>query len=396
MLNWLTQVATLTVFNLRTLPDRLGSSLTAAVGIAGVVAVLVGVLSIGQGFRRTMVAAGSPDTAIVLRAGADTELTSIVSRDDARLLETLAGVARGTAGALVSPELFVVINLPKRSTGTDANVPMRGVEPPALEVHRKVRVVAGRTFAWGNNEVIVGRAASEQFQGLALGNELELGANRWQVVGIFEADGGLPESEIWTDAAVLQPAYQRGNSFQSVKVQLASAGSFTEFADAVNTDPRLNLKVVREQEYYAGQTRTIEMLVTGLGLLIAGLMGLGAILGALNTMYTAVAARGREIATLRALGFGRSPVVLSVLAESLLLAAAGGTVGALLAWAAFDGYRTATLNWQSFSQVAFAFEVSAPLLVQGVVYALALGLLGGLLPAVRAARIPVAVALREP
>jgi putative ABC transport system permease protein len=295
----------------------------------------------------------------------------------------------------VSPELFVVVNLPKRSTGTDANVPMRGVEIPAFLVRDEVKIVEGRPFAWGRNEVIVGRGARLEFSGLDLGAELQFGQNRWSVVGIFESGGGLEESEIWADAAVLAPAYQRGSSYQSAIVKLASAGSFQQFKDALTSDPRLNVKVIRETEFYEGQSRLLVLIITGLGSIIAGLMGIGAIFGALNTMYTAVAARTREIATLKALGFGSFPVVVSVIAESLLLAAIGGIAGALIAWAAFDGYRAATLNWQSFSQVTFAFAVSGPLLVQGVVYALLIGLVGGLFPAIRAARLPVALALRS-
>jgi putative ABC transport system permease protein len=258
-----------------------------------------------------------------------------------------------------------------------------------------VKIVDGRMFEWGKNEVIVGRGALTEFAGLERGKTIRIGRADWSVVGVFESNGGLEESEIWTDAAVLQPAYHRGSSYQAALVRLASAGSYDEFKDALTTDPRLNVKVQRISEYYAEQSRMLQLLVTGLGTLVAGLMGLGALFGALNTMYTAVAARGREIATLKALGFRTSPVVISIIAESMLLAAIGGTVGALLAWAAFDGYRAATLNWQSFSQVTFAFDVNPRLLVEGVVCALLIGLLGGLFPAIRAARLPVSVALRE-
>jgi len=376
-------------------PQRLGSVTASLVGMAGVVGVLIGVLSIDQGFRRTLATTGAPDVAFVLRGGSDGEMTSILARDDVQLIADAPGIARGAAGALVSPELFVVISLPKRTTGTDANVPMRGVTPPALGVNDKVKMVAGRMFAWGRNEVIVGRAAQGQFRGLDVGSTLQVGQNVWQVVGVFTAEGTLPESEIWADAAVLQPAYRRGTTYQSVKVKLASAGSFAAFKDALTSNPQLDVKVQRETEFFAGQSEALTGLVTSLGWILGGLMGLGAILGALNTMYTAVAARTREIGTLRALGFSGSPVVVSVILESLVVAAVGGTVGALLARLAFDGYQTATMNWKSFSQVAFAFRVTPPLLVLGIVYALVLGAIGGLLPAIRAARLPVANALRE-
>jgi len=395
MLRWLSQITTLTAFNLKTVPQRLGSVTASLVGMAGVVGVLIGVLSIDQGFRRTLATTGAPDVAFVLRGGSDGEMTSILARDDVQLIADAPGIARGAAGALVSPELFVVISLPKRTTGTDANVPMRGVTPPALGVNDKVKMVAGRMFAWGRNEVIVGRAAQGQFRGLDVGSTLQVGQNVWQVVGVFTAEGTLPESEIWADAAVLQPAYRRGTTYQSVKVKLASAGSFAAFKDALTSNPQLDVKVQRETEFFAGQSEALTGLVTSLGWILGGLMGLGAILGALNTMYTAVAARTREIGTLRALGFSGSPVVVSVILESLVVAAVGGTVGALLARLAFDGYQTATMNWKSFSQVAFAFRVTPPLLVLGIVYALILGAIGGLLPAIRAARLPVANALRE-
>jgi putative ABC transport system permease protein len=394
-MRWLSQVGALLNFNLKSLPQRKGAALAAVFGIAGVVAVLVGVLSIAQGFKRTMTVAGSADTAIVLRSGADSEMTSVLGRDEARIIGDAPGVARGADGKpLVSAELFVIVNLPKRSTGTDANVPLRGVEPAAFGVRDEVKVTSGRMFEWGRNEVIVGRGALAEFAGLDVGSRLKFGQNEWMVVGLFDAGGGLSESEIWSDGAVLAPAYRRGATYQSLLVKLASAGNFQRFKDTLTADPRLNVKVQRETEYYAEQSRMIILLITGLGGIISTLMAVGAVFGALNTMYTAVASRAREIATLGALGFGASPVVLSILIESMLLAVAGGAIGAGLAWAAFDGYRAATLNWQSFSQVTFAFDVSAPLLLNGIAYALAIGFIGGLFPAIRAARLPVAVALR--
>jgi putative ABC transport system permease protein len=393
--NWFAQIGALVAFNLRTLPKRKGSALAAVFGIAGVVAVLVGVLSIAQGFRRAMTVTGSPDTAMVMRSGADSEMTSILSRDEARIVSDAPAVAKRNGKALVSPELFVIVNLPKRSTGTDANVPMRGVEAPAFGVRPEITVVEGRPFAWGRNEVIVGRGAHAEFSGVDIGSELKFGQNRWKVVGLFEAGGGIAESEIWADAGVLAPAYRRGPTYQTLMVKLASAGSYQQFKDALTADPRLNVKIMRETEYYAEQSRMIILLITGLGGIISALMAIGAVFGALNTMYTAVAARSREIATLEALGFSGSPVMISVLIESLLLAAAGGVIGALLAWAAFDGYRAATLNWQSFSQVTFAFDVNPALLANGIFYALVIGFLGGLFPAIRAARLPVAMALRQ-
>lgn len=394
MSNWLAQVAALIEFNLRSLPRRRGSAFAAMVGIAGVVAVLVGVLSIGQGFKKTMESTGAPDTAIVMRSGADSEMMSILGIDEANIVAGAPGIARAHDRVLVSRELFVVVNLPKKSTHTDANVPLRGVQPQAFDVHNEIRISKGRMFQWGRNEVIAGRGAYDEFVGLDVGSELHFGQSIWTVVGLFEAGGGLPESEIWADASVVGPAYHRGPSYQALKVKLASAGSYQQFKDALTSDPRLSVKVQRETEYYAAQSRMIVLLVTGLGSIISGLMAIGAVFGALNTMYTAVAARAREIATLEALGFGSSPVVISIVFESLLLALIGGILGALLAWLAFDGYRAATLNWQTFSQVTFAFDVNPPLLVSGVLYALLIGFIGGLFPAIRAARLPLATALR--
>jgi putative ABC transport system permease protein len=332
---------------------------------------------------------------LILRSGADTEMMSGLSRDQTRIIADAEGVARGDDGAVASAELFVIINLPKRSTGTDANVPLRGVEPMAFGVRSEVEIVEGRRFEWGKNEVIVGVGAVREFAGLDLGGTIPVGRENWEIVGIFEAGGGIAESEIWTDAGVLQPAYRRGNSFQAVYAKLETPDAFQGFKDRLTTDPRLSVKVVRQDEYYAAQSEAITTLVTVLGAIIAGMMGVGAILGAINTMYSAVSARTREIATLRALGFANGAVVISVLAEALVLALVGGAIGAGLAYLAFDGFRTATMNFQSFSQVAFSFDVTPRLLVLAIAYAAIIGLFGGLLPAIRAARLPIASALRE-
>lgn len=395
MLNWLLQVFAATRFSLGSIPQRKGSSVAALFGIAGVVAVMVGVLSIAQGVMKTMQSSAGGQNAIVLRSGSDTEMMSGLGGDDVRIISEAPGVLRDSSGAVASPELFVVINLPMRTTGTDANVPLRGVQAPAARVRRDFRITQGRMFEWGLNEVIVGSGAREQFNGLEVGSSIEVGRSRWPVVGVFEAAGGVAESEIWVDASVLQSAYRRGNSYQSVYVTLDSADAFTDFKDALTSDPRLNVKAMREADYYAAQSERIYNLITGLGTLIAVIMGLGAVFGALNTMYTAISARTREIATLRALGFRAGPVVISVLSESMLLALIGGAIGAGLAWLAFDGFRTATLNWSSFSAITFSFDVNLRLLTQGIVFAMAIGFVGGLFPAVRAARQPVAEALRE-
>jgi putative ABC transport system permease protein len=394
-INWLSQVGSITKFGLLSLPQRRGAVTTTIVGIAGVVAVLVGVLSIAAGFRRAMTISASPDGAVVLRSGANSEMVSGLGRDETRLIADAPGVARGDQGALASAELFVIIDLPKRSTGTDANVPLRGVEPAALRVRDNLKIEQGRMFEWGKDEVIVGRGAAQEFAGLNVGSTIKVGRYDWPVVGIFAANGAAAESEIWTDAKVLQAAYNRGDSFQSVSVRLNSPGAFQEFKDSLTSNPQLNVKVVRQSEYYAEQSETLTLLITTLGFLIAFLMAIGAVFGALNTMYGAVAARTREIATLRALGFGRSAVVVSLLLESLFLALLGGILGGTLAYVAFNNFHTSTMNFQSFSQITFAFRVTPQLLVRGVVWATVIGLIGGLLPAIRAARLPIAAALRE-
>jgi putative ABC transport system permease protein len=395
MLNWLSQIVSVTLFNLRTIPERKGAAIAASVGIAGVVAVLVGVLSIAAGFRAAMSVSGASDVAIVLRSSADTEMTSGLARDETRLIADAPGVVRNAEGPLTSAELFVIINLPKRSTGTDANVPFRGVSKATFGVRDDVKIIEGRRFELGKNEIIVGAGAARAFAGLNVGEKLRLGQNEWQVVGVFTGGGGAAESEMWTDAAVLQPAYHRGDSFQSVYAKLNSAQAFQQFKDALTGDPRLKVKVERQADFLAEQSSMLTTFIEKFGVFIAGMMALGALFGALNTMYSAVATRTREIATLRALGFGASPVILSVMLESLALALVGGCVGAAVAYFAFDGFKAATINWQTFSQIAFAFAVTPQLLVSAILWAVTIGLVGGMFPAIRAVRMPIAAALRE-
>ena len=394
-MNWLSQIIAVTGVTLRSIPQRLGSATVAVIGIAGVVIVFTAVLSIAEGFRAAMMGTGDPQTVIVLRAGSDTEMTSGFSGEHVKLISEAPGIEQGPNGPHASPELFVIVGHPLKRSGTDANVPLRGVSTGALQVRPGLKIAEGRMFQPGTNEIIVGRAASQQFAGLSVGTSVRWGEGSWQVVGIFDAGGSVAESEIWSDAKVLQPAYRRGNSYQSVYLRLESPDSLQKLKDALTIDPRLNVTVIREPDYYQQQSRVLQSIIRTIGFAIAALMGLGAVFGAVNTMYSAVASRTREIATLRALGFGRSPVVVSVLIESLVLSLVGGAIGGLLAWAAFDGYQTATMNWQSFSQVAFAFAVTPALLMRGLIYAAIMGLVGGLLPAIRAARLPVVTALRE-
>ena len=388
------QIATVTAMNLRNLPSRASTAAVAMIGIAGVVAVLLGVLSIREGFRKTLVTTGSPDVALVLRAGSNSEMSSIIFKDSIGVIEQAPGVAQDASGKLVSPEAYVVVDVPKRTTNTTANVPLRGVNADAVRVHGKVHIVEGRMFTPGLNELIVGRGAAGQFTGLSVGSSVKWGRTTWNVVGLFEAGGGLPESEIWADGRAVQDAYNR-TSFQTVRVNLESPDAFQAFKDALTSDPRLEVSVERESDFYAAQSKYLTNFVQIFGGVLGVLMGLGAVFGAILTMYSAVAARTREIATLRALGFGALPIVVSVLAEALLLGLIGGVVGGVIALLWFNGMQTTTLNWQSFSQVTFAFAITPALLVTGVTYALLLGLVGGMLPSVRAARLPITQALRE-
>lgn len=391
----LRQIVVVALLNLRSVGQRVGSSGVAVFGFAGVVMVLVAVLSIAEGFRSVMGGAGRDDVVLVLRGGSDTEMTSGLARESTTIIKEAPGILKAGGRPVASAELFVIVDLPYRATGTDANVPLRGVERESFEVREGFRIVEGRAFEPGRNELIAGRAAAGQFAGLDVGTRIRKGEVEWQVVGIFETGGSIYESELWADARVLQPAYRRGDTFQSVYARLESPEALQGFKDALTADPRLEVDVQTEEQYLAEQSRVLRTLVRYLGWGIAFLMAVGATFGALNTMYTAVAARRREIATLRALGFQSLPVVLSVMLESLALALVGGILGGGLAWLGVHGYETATINWQTFSQVAFSLKVSPGLLAAGMLYALIMGFLGGIFPAIRAARLPVAVALRR-
>jgi len=380
--------------NLRTIPARLGSSGVAIVGIAGVVVVFVSVLSIAAGFSAAMRGSGSPDRALVLRSGADSELTSGIDSIGVDTVKLAPGIRYVDGFPLASAELYVIIDVPKKSAPTtSANVPMRGIEPAGMTVRDEVRIVDGRMFTFGTNEVIVGRGAALQFAGLTVGSELRQGTNVWNVVGVFADNGSVSESEIWSDAIVLQGAYNRGASYQSTRVRLESAAALQTFKDALTSDPRVNVRVFTEREYYAQQARSLVALVTILGRAIAILMGIAAIFGALNTMYSAVSERSREIAVLRALGFGGGAIVLSFFVESLLIALVGGLVGCI-AVLPVNGLTTGTINWQTFSHLAFAFRITPDLLALGMLFALVMGAVGGLPPAIRAARANVAHTLR--
>jgi putative ABC transport system permease protein len=315
--------------------------------------------------------------------------------DQVKIVEDLAGVARGPSGPLVSPEVVVIAAFPLRTTGTDANVQVRGVSPRVLDVRSSVKITSGRFFNPGLAELVVGRNAASSYAGFDVGNRLKFGGGTWEVVGIFDAGGSAFDSEAWCDANVLNQTYQRPqNIFQSMTVRLESPAAFATLKDGITTDPRLTLSVDGEQSYYGKQSASMTRLITILGSLVAFVMAIGAVFGALNTMYSAVAERKREIATMRALGFGGGSVVFSFVLESLLIALLGGVLGCIIVLP-INGLTTGTMNWQTFSHIAFAFRITPALLVSGIIFALAMGLVGGVPPAIRAARRPVATTLRE-
>ena len=374
------------------LPQRWGASMVIVVGIAGVVAVLTAMLAMGEGFKATLSKTGGEDSAIVLRAGSQAETNSVITRDQVPLVSALPGIARGADGKpLASPELSQVVNLPSMADGTDANVQFRGVGPAGWALRPQLKIVQGRKFGGGLREIVVGSGARKQFRGLDVGKQLKLANQTWTVVGVFES-GDSHDSELWADAEVLGPAYQR-SAYQSMTVKLEGKDGFKRLKAALAADPRLKLDIETTRDYYSKQSEQLNRLIRILGIVIGSIMAVGAVFGALNTMYAAVAGRAREIATMRALGFRGLPVVAAVMLETMLLALLGGLLGAGLAWLVFNGYTVSTLG-QNFSQVVFQFRVSPELLWTGLKWALGIGLVGGLFPALRAARLPVTEALR--
>ena len=390
------QIARITLVSLRSIPERWSASLVVVIGIAGVVGVLVSVLAMAEGFGHTLSSAGRPGRVIMLRAGSDAEMSSGVDRDQATLLAALPAVARDAGGRpLASAELVVMVDVPRKGETHFNNVPFRGVQPTAFAIRDELAIVEGRAFRRGVREVIVGRKAAQQFAGLDVGARIGFRDSDWTVVGTFTTGGDVHESEIWADAEVAISAFRR-TGYQSVTATLADSSErgLAALDAMIKRDPRLSISVFREPAYYARQAGVLSRLITVLGYTVGAFMAIGATFGALNCMYSAIASRQVEIATLRAIGFGGAPVVVSVLIEALLLALIGGVVGAALAYVYCDGASLSTLNFNTFSQVAFDFRVTPALLVRGLVWALLIGVAGGLLPAIRAARLPVTIALR--
>ncbi len=381
-------------YNLRSVTARWTSAVVAVLGIAGTVGVFVAMLSLARGFKATMTASGSAGNALVRRAGSITEIDGSVDLDQVRVIQDAPGVARGKDGPLVSAEVVVPASFPLKSSGTDALVQVRGVSPKALQIRVSVKVVAGRFFRAGLNELVVGKNAANSYAGFALGNTVRFAGGTWTAVGVFDAGGSAFDSEVWCDANVLNQVYQRPqNIFQSITIHLTSPDAFGRFKDALTSDPRLTVRVDREVDYYENQSRNLTTLIVVLGSIVAVVMGIGAVFGALNTMYSAVAERSREIATLRALGFGELSVVVSFVVEALIIALVGGVLGSV-AVLPLNRYTVAALNFQTFSHLDFAFRVTPDLMLGGIVFALVMGVAGGVPPAVRAARSPIAAALR--
>jgi putative ABC transport system permease protein len=389
----LIQVAAVTRINLKSILQRLWLSLSTVFAVALVVMVLLAFLAMANGFQQTVTSSGAADVAIVLRAGSQSEINSTVSREQVQLLHEGPGIAkRADGGPLISAELYLVVDGIKRSSQTKANLPIRGIGKEGPVLRRGITLVEGRMFSSGSNEIVVGKGLAREFQGLGLGDNITLATSRWTVVGVFEAEGSVFESEIWADLSVVQSLFRRDNTFQTVRIRLIEPEALEEFKRYVDNDPRLKLDVKSEADYFADQASRTTDLIQKLGWPLAIAMAFGALAGALNTMYSSVAARATEIATLRAIGFGGFAAFVGTLIEALMLASIGGLVGAMATFLIFDGLSASTLG-ASFTQVVFTFRLTPTIAGQGVVLALIVGLIGGLFPAIRAARMPIVAGL---
>ena len=392
-MNVLRQIRAVTWMNLASIPQRFGTSSVIVIGIAGVVAVLISVLAMATGFKRTILATGRDDRAIVLRGGSDSELASTLAREATLTIMDAPGIRKDAAGKpIASAEAVVVVDMPKKSNDSGANVTIRGVGPEGMALRPEIQLIAGRMFQRGLRELIVGSGAQAQFKGLDVGSHIALRGSDWTIVGAFASNGDSHESELLADGETVLSSYRR-NLYQSVIVLLDSKAAFAAFKNSLTTNPQLSVDVMREHDYYAHQSQRMSGVLSFIAYVVGGIMAVGALFGALNTMYSAVSVRSREIATLRAIGFGASAVVLSVLIEAMLLSVIGALIGAGLAWIFFNGNVVSTLG-SNFTQVVFHLAVSPSLVVLGIIWACVIGLVGGLFPAIRAARLPVATALR--
>jgi putative ABC transport system permease protein len=397
MANTLSQIGAVTAMNVRNIPERWASSLVAVVGIGGVTLVLIAVLSIAAGFRQALELSGSKDVAIVLRSGATNEMSSGFGQGQTTLIADAPGVKREDNKPLASAELYVLTDGKLKGKETTANLPFRGVSPLAPKLRKSFKIEEGRMMREGTNEIMVGNGVAANYDNISVGKTIRWGNADWEVVGRFSDDGGVAESEAWADVLLVQQVWKRGASYQSVRARLTddSDATFNKFKDSLTKNPQLQVDVKREPEFYAEQQKVMSTLINGAGFVFAIMMGLAAIFAAVNTMFNAVASRVREIATLRAMGFGGTPVVISVLFEAVLLGAAGGLLGGVLAFIFLNGMQSSTMNFQTFSQLTYAFTVTPQLMVTGIIYGLVLTFIAGVLPGIRAARMPITSGLRE-
>lgn len=388
------QTAAITGINIRSIPERWAPSLVIVIGLAGVVAVFTALLAMSTGFASTLQAAGRKDVAIIMRGGSDAEINSGLSREDADIIRQMPGIRAGADGKpIASAEMMIIAELLRSKDAKDAaNITVRGVEPDAFVLRPKLKITAGRNFTPGLRELIVGRGVARQFEGAAMGSTVRMRGSDWTVVGVFES-GDANESELWTDINIARTTFVRTGE-SSIRVALDGPDGFEKLKSALSADPRLTVDAKIEQDYFSGQTRDFRRTIGVLAGVVTLIMALGAIFAALNSMYAAVAARGKEIATLRAIGFGGLPVLASVMIEALLLALVGGMIGAVAAYVLFNNMTVSTMG-QNFTQVVFNFRVTPQLVVQGLVISIVIGMIGGLLPAIRAARLPVTTGLRE-
>src|SRR6187455_1758096 len=397
MANPFAQIAAVTGMNLRNIPQRWSSSLVAVLGIGGVTLVLVALLSIAAGFRVALEGSGSDDVAMVLRGGSSNELSSGFGPDTVTVVGDAPGVKKDPKSnkPMLSPELYVLVDGRMRGKDATTNLPLRGVSTMAPMLRKKFTMVEGRMFREGTNEIIVGDGAVKQYEGLEVGKTVRWGTTEWVVVGRFTDAGGIAESEVWGDTPIVQQSWRRGNSFQSIRVKLNNTESLKTLKDALSKDPRVRVGVQTERSFYADQQKLMSTIINNVGWALAIMMGIAALFAALNTLYNAVATRVREIATLRAMGFNGWAVMISVLVEAMIQGAVGGLIGGLLAFLTFNGMHSSTMNWASFSQMTFAFTVTPKLMITGIIYGLILTFVAGILPGIRAARLPITAGLRE-
>ncbi len=382
----LNQTGSVIAMNVRSIPQRLWMSLATVGSIALVVAVLLGFLSLANGFNQTLKGSGAPDVAIALRDGSAAELNSVISREQIDLLAQGPGVRAGPDGRpLISAELVLIVDGIKKSTGTKANMPLRGIGPNGLLVRPQAKISQGRMFTPGSNEIVVGAGLLREFSGFELGKTLRFGAQTWKVVGVFEAPGTVFESELWADAPVIQSLFKRGSTFQTARVGLTSPAAMAGFVKYVKDEQRLQLKAQSEQTYFADQAERSGLLIKYFGWPLGIIMAIGALAGALNTMYASVSSRAAEIATLRVIGFSGFSAFVGTMVEALVLSALGALVGVTICALGFNGLSASTLG-AGFTQVAFRLQIGPDIITQAVTLALIIGLIGGIFPGLRASR----------